>query len=154
MHKWDGKLSICVQTGFKSGAKIVKKTQLEQKRATSIPTAICYTLLTFAFPRTTKKQSKIVKENLQKNNITFTVRHVTNDLKMLPFRTLFFIHFDVFFEFWPRRTPVPSQSHKKDLKQEPRGCHELPRRSQKGATMSPRTSFLVKRRLLFASSPT
>ena len=102
--------------------------------------------MTFGFPRTTQKPSRIVKENGHKNNITFTVRHVTNDLKMLPFRTLFFIHFDVFFEFWPRRTPVPSQSHKKDFKQEPRGCHELPRRSQKGATMSPGIVFLVKRR--------
>ena len=106
-----------------------QKTQLEQKRATSIPIAICYTLTTFGFPRTTQKSSRIVKENGQKNNITFTVRQVTNDLKRLPFRPPFFINFDVFVELWPRRTPVPSQSHKKDLKQRPRGCHKLPRRS-------------------------
>ena len=31
MHKWDAKWPICVQTGFKSGAKIVKKHNLNKK---------------------------------------------------------------------------------------------------------------------------
>ena len=106
-----------------------QKTQLEQKRATSIPTAICYTLTTFGFPRVTQKPSRIVKENGPKNNITFTVRQVTNNLKRLPFRLPFFVHFRIFLELWPQRAPVPSQSHEKELKQEPRGCHKLPRRS-------------------------
>ena len=74
-----------------------QKTQLEQKRATSIPIAICYTLTTFGFPRTTQKPSRIVNENTQTNNITFPVRQMTNDTKRRPFG----LHFSsILMSFW------------------------------------------------------
>ena len=56
--------------------------------------------------------------------------------------------FVVFWSFGPRRHQHPP-SDKKKRKREPQGCHKLPRRSQKGATMMPGGYLLVEDALFF-----
>ena len=83
-------------------------------------------MMTFGFPRTTQKPSRIVKENEQKDNITFTVRHVTNDLKMLPFRLPFFINFDVFVELCPGGPQYLPKVTKRTSNRGPEGATSCP----------------------------
>jgi len=59
-----------------------------------------------------------------------------------------------FVELLPQRIPVPPQSRHKQFKKEARGCHQLPRRSQKGPANSPGADFLVEIRFWFSTSST
>ena len=84
----------------------------------------------------------LVSWQISKTDIPFGIHSSSN------FRSIFVS----FGGFGPRRHQHPP-SDKKERKQEPQGCHKLPRRSQKGATMMPGDDLLVKDTVFFELFP-
>ena len=116
-------------------------------------TVICYTLITFRLPRWSKSCQELWKKT-KTSLLMFVDWQIT--AKDLPFGIHFGLHLRLisvcFWSFGPRRDQHPP-SDKKERKQEPQGCHKLPRRSQKGATMMRGDDLLVKDALFLQLFP-